>query len=195
MGANVFSRPRTQRDILRTFVQVMGSQFDSVRRRQTPVTALEFPDTEEVTDSDPVRPTTTNPRSSPYGLVQLASYDSLPFLACPPRARSGRRVLSAPLHPALQFTLLRACSGHRRSPAGEHRYRAGRSTRRAGCCGPYGPSARGARPRSSPDVAGGRETITYTGMYCCTDGNVACRCPEPAERRNGVEYFRRVPAP
>jgi len=32
MGANVFSRPQTQRDVLRMFVQVMDSQFDSVRR-------------------------------------------------------------------------------------------------------------------------------------------------------------------
>jgi hypothetical protein len=32
MGANVFSRPQTQRDVLRMFVQVDGSPFDSVRR-------------------------------------------------------------------------------------------------------------------------------------------------------------------
>ena len=57
MGANVFSRPQTQRDVLRMFVQVDGSPFDSVRRWQTPETALEFPDTEEVTGSNPVRPT------------------------------------------------------------------------------------------------------------------------------------------
>jgi hypothetical protein len=31
MGANVFSRPQTQRDVFRMFMQVMGSQFDSVR--------------------------------------------------------------------------------------------------------------------------------------------------------------------
>ena len=31
MGANVFSRPQTQRDVLRMFVQAMGSQFDSGR--------------------------------------------------------------------------------------------------------------------------------------------------------------------
>ena len=32
MGANVFSRPQTQRDVARTFWQVKGSPFDSVRR-------------------------------------------------------------------------------------------------------------------------------------------------------------------
>jgi hypothetical protein len=32
MGANVFSRPQTQRDVLRMFVQVRASSFDSVRR-------------------------------------------------------------------------------------------------------------------------------------------------------------------
>ena len=57
MGANVFSRPQTQRDVARTFLQVKGSLLDSVRRWQTPGTALEFPDTEEVTGSNPVRPT------------------------------------------------------------------------------------------------------------------------------------------
>jgi hypothetical protein len=32
MGANVFSLPQTQRDVLRMFMQVDGPQFDSVRR-------------------------------------------------------------------------------------------------------------------------------------------------------------------
>jgi hypothetical protein len=32
MGANVFSRPQTQRDVARTFLQVKGSPLDSVRR-------------------------------------------------------------------------------------------------------------------------------------------------------------------
>jgi hypothetical protein len=31
MGANVFSRPQTQRDVVRTFLQVKGSLLDSVR--------------------------------------------------------------------------------------------------------------------------------------------------------------------
>jgi hypothetical protein len=57
MGANVFSRPRTQRDPLRMSAQFKGSPFDSVRRCQTHGAALEFPDTEEVTGSNPVRPT------------------------------------------------------------------------------------------------------------------------------------------
>ena len=35
MGANVFSRPQTQRDVARIFSQVKGSPFDSARRRQT----------------------------------------------------------------------------------------------------------------------------------------------------------------
>ncbi len=58
MGADAISRPRTQPDPLRMFAQARGSPFDSVRRRQTPRTALDFPDTEEVTGSNPVRPTT-----------------------------------------------------------------------------------------------------------------------------------------
>ncbi len=57
MGANAISRPRTQRDPLRMFMQVKRSPFDSVRRLQTLKTALNFPDTEEVTGSNPVRPT------------------------------------------------------------------------------------------------------------------------------------------
>jgi len=40
MGANVFSRPQTQRDVLGRFVQVKGSRFDSVRRWQTPQNSL-----------------------------------------------------------------------------------------------------------------------------------------------------------
>ena len=32
MGANVFSRPQTQRDVARTFLQVKGSLLNSVRR-------------------------------------------------------------------------------------------------------------------------------------------------------------------
>ena len=40
MGANVFSRPQTQRDVLGRFVQVKGSRFDSVRRWQTPWNSL-----------------------------------------------------------------------------------------------------------------------------------------------------------
>ena len=62
MGANVFSRPQTLYDPIRFFSQVADSQFDSVRRWQTPGTVLEFPDTEEVTSSNLVRPTTTIPR-------------------------------------------------------------------------------------------------------------------------------------
>jgi hypothetical protein len=57
MGANVFSRPQTQRDSIRIFTQVNGSPFDSLRRSQTPITARNFPDTEEVSGSNPVRPT------------------------------------------------------------------------------------------------------------------------------------------
>ena len=57
MGANAFRRPQAQRDALRMFVQVMGSLFDSVRRCQTLGTTLAFPDTEEVTSSNLVRPT------------------------------------------------------------------------------------------------------------------------------------------
>ncbi len=57
MGANVISRLQTQRDVLRMFVQTKGTPFDSVRPCQTPETGRNFPDTEEVTGSNPVRPT------------------------------------------------------------------------------------------------------------------------------------------
>jgi len=40
MGANVFSRPQTQRDVARFFSQIRGSPFDSVRRWQTPQNSL-----------------------------------------------------------------------------------------------------------------------------------------------------------
>ena len=57
MGANVFSRPWTQHDPIRMFSQAGGSPFDSVRRCQTPRSSRNLPDTEEVTGSNPVRPT------------------------------------------------------------------------------------------------------------------------------------------
>ena len=57
IGANASSRPQTQHDSLRTFAQVKDSLFDFVRRLQTLGTVLKFPDTEEVTGSNPVRPT------------------------------------------------------------------------------------------------------------------------------------------
>ncbi len=40
MGANVFSRPQTQRDPVRLFSKVRDSQFDSVRRLRTPQNSL-----------------------------------------------------------------------------------------------------------------------------------------------------------
>ncbi len=58
MGANVFGRLRTQRDPLRMSVQVKCSPFDPIRRWQTPGIVLKFPDTEKVTGSNLVRPTT-----------------------------------------------------------------------------------------------------------------------------------------
>jgi hypothetical protein len=57
MGADAISRHQTQYDPARLLVQVKGSRFDSVRWWQTLRTASEFPDTEEVTGSNPVRPT------------------------------------------------------------------------------------------------------------------------------------------
>jgi hypothetical protein len=57
MGANAISCSQTQRAPLRMSVQVNCSPFDSVRRWQTPEMGLDFPDTEEVTGSNPVRPT------------------------------------------------------------------------------------------------------------------------------------------
>ena len=54
MGANVFSRPQTQRDVARFVSQVRSSRIElSPTVTDTP----EFPDTEEVTGSNPVRPT------------------------------------------------------------------------------------------------------------------------------------------
>jgi hypothetical protein len=46
MGANVLSRPQTQRDAVRMSAQIKGSPFDAVRRSQTPKRLLKFPDTE-----------------------------------------------------------------------------------------------------------------------------------------------------
>jgi hypothetical protein len=65
----VFSRPQTQRDSVRMFTQVNGSPFDSVRRRQTPETVLEFPDTEEVTGSNPIRPTQVSGHDDLLGVM------------------------------------------------------------------------------------------------------------------------------
>jgi hypothetical protein len=56
MGANAISRLMTQRDVARMSAQVKGSPFDSVRPWQTPGTALEFPDTEEISGTNPVLP-------------------------------------------------------------------------------------------------------------------------------------------
>jgi len=49
MRASAISRIQTQPDPPRMLAQVKGPPFDSVRRRQTPGTALDFADTEEVT--------------------------------------------------------------------------------------------------------------------------------------------------
>ena len=57
MGANAISCHQTQYDPARLLIYVKGSRSDSVRRWQTLRTASEFPDTEEVTGSKPVRPT------------------------------------------------------------------------------------------------------------------------------------------
>ncbi len=57
MGAKAISRPQTQRDLPRMSAQVKGSLFDSVRWWRTLEKGLNFPDTEEVTGSNPVRPT------------------------------------------------------------------------------------------------------------------------------------------
>ena len=54
MRANAVSRPQTQRDVGRIFSQVRGSLLElSPTVTDTP----KFPDTEEVTDSNPVLPT------------------------------------------------------------------------------------------------------------------------------------------
>ena len=57
MGANVLSRLPTQRDVARIFSQVKGPP---VRVSPTVSDAPEFPDTEEVTGSNPVRPTSSD---------------------------------------------------------------------------------------------------------------------------------------
>ena len=57
MRANAISRPRTQPDPPRSFSQARAPRSNSVRRWQTPEMGLDFPDTEEVTGSNPVRPT------------------------------------------------------------------------------------------------------------------------------------------
>ena len=49
MGANAIGRLQTQPDPLRMSMQVEGSPFDSVRRRQTPESASDFLDTEKIT--------------------------------------------------------------------------------------------------------------------------------------------------
>ena len=54
MGANVFIRLPPQRDLARIFLQVKGSP---ARLSPTVTDTLEFPDTEKVTASNPVRPT------------------------------------------------------------------------------------------------------------------------------------------
>jgi hypothetical protein len=102
MGANAFSRPPTQRDSVRIFTQVNGSTFDSVRRCQTPKAARNFPDTEEVTGSNPVRPTIfrmyvspgepTDHRGQGRDLPFFASFEADPDLA-----ERAEEILSAEL--------------------------------------------------------------------------------------------------
>jgi hypothetical protein len=72
MGANVFSRPQTKRDVARIFSQVKGSPLDSVR---TVTDTPGFPDTEEVIGSNPVWPTPffENP-SSDISQLEPATY-------------------------------------------------------------------------------------------------------------------------
>jgi hypothetical protein len=48
MGANVFSRPQTQRDVARIFSQVKGSPLDSIRRSQTLPNPLMTPKPAEI---------------------------------------------------------------------------------------------------------------------------------------------------
>jgi len=99
MGANVFSCPRTQHDPPRLFMQVKGSQFDSVRRWQTSGTVLDFPDTEEVTGSNPVRPSpffeipssAKRPNESqPPAVLRFNHWSELPWQSLGRRSLSGR---------------------------------------------------------------------------------------------------------
>ena len=134
MGANVLSRPRTQRDVLRIFAQVKGSPFDPARRWQTPGTALEFPGTEEVTGSNPVRPTTffENPSSagSPNGSQppavspsnrRLTRAFTVRVCAREPPGDSGLIPARSGAHHRLRRTARRFLSPGHRGPAGSFR--------------------------------------------------------------------------
>ena len=68
-------------------VQVMSSPLDSIRRWQTPEMSLKFPDTEEVTGSNPVRPT----------IFALALWLSWPYGLQGPDLRRATRLDSADL--------------------------------------------------------------------------------------------------
>jgi len=88
MRANAIRHPQTQRDALRMLSQAKGSPFDSIRRRQTPGTVLDFPDTEEVTGSNPVRPTRSqrySPRNTGFPALRSVG----------PQARFGIRQAAA----------------------------------------------------------------------------------------------------
>ena len=96
MGANAFSRPQTRPDLVRMFSQVKRFPFDSAsgdRYRNRPG----FPGTEEVTGSNPVRPTRLflflalpGRRSVALQRAQRES-ERLPPAAGPPDARGDRR--------------------------------------------------------------------------------------------------------
>jgi hypothetical protein len=103
--------------------------------------------TEEVTGSNPVRPTMPNPRSASMRPVRFVPSRRLPVAcvpaACPiapPCAVFGRpciRPCSSPSTSLLRPSAIAAVG---------HRCRASRSMRPAGCYAPSGPSAHAARP-------------------------------------------------
>jgi hypothetical protein len=195
MGANIFNLPQTQRDVLRMFVQVEGSLFDSVRRWQTLESVLEFADTEEVTDSNPVRPTMTNPSSA-----RIFTTPSLPRVppTCPIEPPN---LLRAPLNPALQLALyelaqtisdrllasIAAMQIKRRRCAAQDPA----SCRRSALGGPRG--ARRATPAERTDQCGSQVTCARTA-HCLGSSlpiaQLAATAARPPFRRRFAIGFR-----
>jgi hypothetical protein len=82
MGANAVSRLRTQRDVVRMF----AGHWLVARPRPTVTDTLEFPDTEEVTGSNSVRPTFFENLSRGVSQKRLRHLLHQPRLPRPPEA-------------------------------------------------------------------------------------------------------------
>ena len=110
MGANVFRRPQTRRDVARFFAQVRSPRFDSVRRWQTPWNSL------------------TRKRS----LVQIQYGPRIvtwPFLFLA-RPFSALRPYNWPYSECYRWA--KTCPGHRTAACGRSSPRAGHSPHSAG---------------------------------------------------------------